>query len=468
MQSYWGEVSYDPDLGRLELGGVDAAVLARSFGTPLVVLNEAVIRERCRRYRRAFVDAGIEDALVVYGGKALCTVAVCQLVAEEGLGLDVVSGGELYTALAAGFPPERIVFHGNYKTDDELRQAMDAGVGRIVLDNFGELERLDRLAAERGARIQVLLRVVPDVEAGAHEYISTGRRDTKFGFDIASGQALAAVETVLARPELQLLGLHCHIGSQIVDLEPYRRTVRRLFAFIAEARRRTGWTPAELDLGGGLGIRYLPEDQPPSIETWVRTLVEEARAAAAGQGLPLPRILVEPGRSIVGEAGVTLYTVGSIKRVEGVGTYVAVDGGIMENPRTALYGARYTVLLAPGPGSEPAGKRRTETVAVVGRACESGDVLVPEATLPEPREGDLLALLSTGAYTFSMAGHYNKFPRPAVVLLAEGRARVIVERERYHDLIRAERPLHARPRVAARPTRVGRLGREPGAAPEHG
>ncbi|MFO7245830.1 MAG: diaminopimelate decarboxylase [Thermaerobacter sp.] len=464
MQRYWGAVEYDPAAGSIRLGGVDAAVLARSYGTPLVVLNEAEIRDRCRRYRQAFAAAGAHDARVIYAGKALCTVAVCQLMAEEGLGLDVVSGGELYTALAAGFPPERIVFHGNNKTEDELRRALEAGVGRIVVDNFNELDRLSRLAAGRGEPVPVLLRVVPGVEAHTHHYIQTGKQDTKFGFDIAGGQALAAVERVLARPRLNLMGLHCHIGSQIFDLEPYRLTVQRVFAFLAEVRERTGWTAEELDLGGGLGVRYVPEDRPPDIETLVQVLVDEARAAAARHGLPQPRLMVEPGRSIVGEAGVTLYTVGSIKRLEGVRTYVAVDGGMMENPRPALYGARYTALLAAGPGSVPAGQRRPETVAVVGRACESGDVLVPETVLPEPAEGDLIALLTTGAYTYSMASHYNKFPRPAVVMLDGSRARVIVERERYHDLIRGERPLRPRARVADRPTRAGRLARrfEPG------
>ncbi|HEX6989899.1 MAG TPA: diaminopimelate decarboxylase, partial [Bacillota bacterium] len=384
-----------------------------------------------------------------------------QLVAEEGLGLDVVSGGELYTALAAGFPAERIILHGNNKTEAELRQALEAGVGRIVVDNFSELERLTRLAAGRAEPVPILLRVVPGVEAHTHEYIDTGRQDTKFGFDIAAGQALTAVERTLARPDLKLMGLHCHIGSQIFDLQPYRLMVDRLFAFAAEARRRSGWQPAEVNLGGGLGVRYQPEDEPPGIETLVRTLVEGVRAAAGRHGLPVPRLMVEPGRSIVGEAGVTLYTVGSIKRLEGVRTYVAVDGGMMENPRPALYGARYTALLITPPGSPAAGRRPAEKVAVVGRACESGDILVSEAVLPEPREGDFLALLTTGAYTYSMASHYNKFPRPAVVLVAAGRARIMVERERHHDLIRRERPLHGGPRVAPLPTRAGRLRRDP-------
>ncbi|HEY8450049.1 MAG TPA: diaminopimelate decarboxylase [Bacillota bacterium] len=455
MEAYWGAVRYDRSRGRLQLGDADAVTLASAYGTPLLVLNETIIREHCRRYRQAFRDAGAPSAEVAYAGKAFLTIAMCQLLDEEGLSLDVVSGGELYTALSAGFPPERILFHGNNKSVDELEQALSAGVGRIVVDNFAELERLERLVAP-SRRARVLLRVVPGVEAHTHAYIETGKQDTKFGFDIACGQALEAVERTLAIPGLELVGLHCHIGSQIFEIEPYRKAIERVYAFLDEVERRCGIILPELDFGGGLGVRYLPEDAPPSIEALVAALVAEVRRQAEERGWPLPHLLVEPGRSIVCEAGVTLYEVGSIKRLPGVRTYVAVNGGMMENPRPALYDARYTALLVPGAGSTPLSERPLERVAIVGRACESGDVLVREIELPRPEVGDLVALLSTGAYTYSMAGHYNKFPRPAVVLLEGSKARIIVEREHYHDLIRHERPLRAAAKVASTPTRAAR------------
>lgn len=453
---YWGDVHYTADTGRLSLGDVDAVAVASAYGTPLLTLSEAVIRRQCRRFHHAFQAAGIQDYTVAYAGKAFITIAICQLMAEENMSLDVVSGGELYTALAADFPAGKIIFHGNNKTIEELNQALDAGVGCIVVDNFTELDRLSLLAADRNQQVNVLLRVAPGVEAETHTYVDTGRQDTKFGFDIVSGQALEAVRRALDRPALNLLGLHCHIGSQIFKLDPYKLAIRRIYEFMDDVYRNCGVIFTRLDLGGGLGVKYLPDDQPPSVEQWIETLVTEVRQQATSRGWPVPGLIVEPGRSIIAEAGVTLYRVGSIKRVPEVGTYVAVDGGMMENLRPALYNARYTGLLIPGPGNTPLQYRPFETVAVVGRACESGDVLIPKITLPQPETGDYLAMLTTGAYTYSMASNYNKFPRPAVVLLDAGKARVVVEREKYHDLIRLERPLRQQPRVASSPTKVAR------------
>lgn len=458
----WGDIQYSKETGRLRLGDVDAVTLARAYGTPLLVLNERVIRRQCRLFHQAFKDAGVESYEVAYAGKSLINLALCQLMEEENMSLDVVSGGELYTAMAAGFPSERVLFHGNNKSPAELEQALDNRIGRIVIDNFTELDRLGRLTSERQQQIDVMLRVVPGVEAETHTYIDTGRQDNKFGFDIASGQALVAVQRALDMPYLNLVGLHCHIGSQIFSLEPYKHAVKRMYAFMDQVFEATGVTLPQLDLGGGLGVRYLPGDTPPSVDQWVTTLVEQVRYEAERRGWSIPHLIVEPGRSIVGEAGVTLYQVGSVKRVPDVRTYVAVDGGMMENPRPALYNAEYTGLLVPGNGAVPLKDRLLETVAVVGRACESGDILIPRAVLPEPQVGDYLALLTTGAYTYSMASHYNKFPRPAVILLDGGKARIIVEREKYHDLIRLERPLRQQPRVATSPTRIARWAGQPG------
>lgn len=459
----WPGIEYDEDSGTLRIAGADALTLARSFGTPLLVLNEQAIRDRCRRYRQAFRRLGVEDFDIVYAGKAFLTLAMCQLIAEENLGLDVVSGGELYTALAAGFPPERILFHGNNKSDEELRYALEAGVGCIVIDNDHELVRLQALLAERDRQQAVMLRVVPDVAAETHRAIETGTQDTKFGFDIASGQALAATAAALADPRLRLLGFHCHIGSQIFAAAPFARMVERMYAFLDEVAAIHGYRPEQLDLGGGLGVAYVPGDRPLAIEAYVETLVAAVRAEAGKRSLPAPRILVEPGRSIVAEAGVTLYTVGAIKRIPGVRTYVALDGGMMENPRPALYDAVYTAVVLPRPGSQPPAQRPRETVALVGRACESGDVLIREIELPQPQPGDVVAMFATGAYTYSMASHYNKFPRPAVVMLDGPKARVIVEREKYHDLIRNERPLRPAAKVAASPTKAVNMPQAPAA-----
>lgn len=454
MQEFWGGAAYDPGSGRLTIDGVDAVTLARAFGTPLLVLNERVVREQARRYRRALARPDFPEPEVVYAAKALCVVAVCQLVEQEGLGLDVVSGGELYTAQVAGFPAPRVVLHGNYKSDRELEEAVRAGVGRIVLDNADELERLSALARRLGRRPAVLIRVAPGVDGHTHRAIETGGVDSKFGFPLADGQALAAARRVLADPHLELRGFHCHVGSQILDLEPFREAARRMVAFAAEVRRETGYVAQELDLGGGLGVRYTPDDRPPAVEDYGAALLDTVASAAEAHGLPRPRVLVEPGRSIVCEAGVALYTVGAVKQSAAGTVYVAVDGGMGDNPRPALYGARYTALWLRDPARDLGEAARGPVrVQIVGRYCESGDVLVPDVELPAlPRPGDLMALLSAGAYTYSMASHYNKVPRPAVVLLNEGRARPIVRRERYADLVLHELPLDARARTG--PTRT--------------
>ncbi|WP_334110682.1 diaminopimelate decarboxylase [Thermodesulfitimonas autotrophica] len=416
--------------GELEIGGISAVALAQKFGTPLYVVDEVLFRENCRRYREAFGS----DNRVVYAGKALLCTAICRLVEEEGLYLDISSGGELYTALAAGFPPERIYFHGNNKAPDEIRQGLEAGVGRFVVDNLYELTLLDRLAGDVGRRQEILLRLTPGIEAHTHEYIRTGQIDSKFGLPIATGQALAGIRQALESPNLKLVGLHCHIGSQIFDLEPFREAARVMLRFAGEVREATGWVIEELDLGGGLGIYYVSGDDPPAIEAYAAAILETVREAVRERGLPLPRVVVEPGRSIAGPAGITLYTVGGVKEIPGVRLYVMVDGGMNDNIRPALYQARYEAALANRMREEPA-----MPVTVAGKCCESGDILIHNVHLPHPVPGDILAVPATGAYNYAMSMNYNRLPRPAMVLVGDGRAEVIVARESFADLIRNDR-----------------------------
>lgn len=418
--------------GHLEIGGLRAGDLARTFGTPLYVIDGHRLRARMRLYRDALAAFA---GTATYAGKALLTSAVVRLAAAEGLWLDVVSGGELYLALRAGMPAEKILAHGNNKPDEELAAAVEAGVGRIVVDSLSELDRLAAVAARLGRRQPVLLRVAPGVEGGAHHHIQTGQEDSKFGLGLRSGDAMDAVRRAIAAPALELKGLHCHIGSQILDIRPFERATDAMLAFCHEVREATGFWPEDLDLGGGLGVRYLPEDQPPTIEAHVAATAGRVQAKLRDTGLAVPRVLLEPGRAIVAESGVTLYTVGDRKEVPGVRTYLAVDGGMGDNPRPALYGARYSAALA-----DRASAPCTEQVTVAGRYCESGDILVTDAWLPEARPGDVMALFSTGAYTMSMASTYNRVPRPALVWVEDGAARVVVRRETYEDLYALEDP----------------------------
>ncbi|MGQ9823992.1 MAG: diaminopimelate decarboxylase [Desulfotomaculales bacterium] len=418
--------------GHLEIGGCDAVELARRFGTPLYVLDEGLFRENCRDYYRSFT--GKYGAEVIFAAKALFNMAVCRLVEEEGLGLDLVSGGELYTARQARFPMRRVYFHGNNKSPEELQLALEYGVGRIVVDNFYELEMLNALAGEKTLRADVLLRLTPGIEAHTHEYVKTGQIDSKFGLVIENGQALTAIKRALEMENIGLKGFHCHIGSQIFELESYAHCARVMMRFVAEVRKETGWAAGELDLGGGLGIYYASGDRPPSVGEYADVLVGAVRAAAAELDLPVPRVIVEPGRSICGPAGTTLYTVGAVKDIPGVRKYVAVDGGMGDNPRPALYQARYEACLANRAAEEP-----REVVSIAGKCCESGDMLIWDISLPSPEPGDILAVSCTGAYNYTMSMNYNRLPRPAMVLVGEGRADLILERETYADLVRHDR-----------------------------
>lgn len=435
------------------VGGCAVDDLAQAFGTPLWVLDEADLRGRMRAYREALGDGD-----VIYAAKACSVVAVLQLALAEGLRLDVASSGELAAARAAGAAPEQLVLHGNNKSHAELRAAADGAVGRIVVDDLGELSALaelgeQRLAAGRGpggtvgggsaggvgTPIDVWLRLTPGVAAGHHEAVRTGTDEQKFGLSIRAGLAREAIDAAVAAPGLALRGLHCHVGSGVVDPAAFEPAVEAMVAVLADVRDRHGLELGELDLGGGLGIAEGWGDAEPSIAAYGKALRAAVEAACAAHGLSQPRLAVEPGRSLVGPSGVTLYTVGAVKRVAGVRTHVAVDGGMSDNPRHALYGAVHPFALA-GRGA-PDGAV-TEPVSVVGKHCESGDVLGHDVALPSlPRPGGLLAAGSAGAYTQSMASTYNRVPRPAMVLAADGEARQILRRETVDDLLRHDVPL---------------------------
>ena len=408
--------------GHLEIGGCDTVKLAREFGTPLYIMDEAHIREICRRYYKSFMQGG--NAEVIYASKAFSNLAMCRIVEQEGLSLDVVSGGELYTALQADFPAERIYLHGNNKSDTELSMALKAGIGRIVVDNFYELERLNDLAGQLNKTAEILLRLTPGIDAHTHEYIKTGQIDSKFGFTLTDGTADRALDLALSSANLEVKGIHAHIGSQIFELSSFQHEVEIMVGCLAAMRERTGRVLTELNLGGGFGIYYVSGDDPAEIEDYALTVQKALEVACREHNFPVPKIMIEPGRSIVGTAGTTLYTIGSLKEIPGVRKYVAVDGGMADNPRYALYQARYEAVLA-----NRAGEENAEVVAITGKCCESGDMLIYDLDLPVARSGDLLAVSSTGAYNYSMSSNYNRLARPAVVLVRDGQADVIVKRE---------------------------------------
>lgn len=423
------QVSFSPR-GELLLAGHAATDLATQYGTPLLVLLEDVIRQNCREYHKRIEL--YPRSRVYYASKALLTTAICRLMQQERMGLDVVSAGELHTALAAGFPPAEILMHGNAKGADELQLALESGVGRIVLDNLDEIELLNRLAVASGARPKVMIRITPGVKPHTHEYVQTGQVDSKFGFNLEGGAALAAVKRILECAALELVGLHCHIGSQIFDLGAYTLTVSRMLQFYAEVQR-LGAPLDELNIGGGLGVAYGPEDAAPSVDQHVHQLVAAVLDTCGELGLAPPVLCDEPGRSIMASAGVTLYTVQSVKHIAGVRNYVSVDGGMTDNPRFALYGARHYTLLAQRADDAPDG-----LWSVSGKCCESGDMLIKDVPLPAPRAGELLAQFDTGAYTYSMASNYNRVARPAVVLASPGRTGLIARRETPEDLLKLD------------------------------
>lgn len=418
--------------GQLWVGGRPLAALADEFGTPLYVYDVATIRAACAALRRGLAQYSGEASLI-YAAKAYASVALFQLLVQEGLGVDCVSDGELFMAHCAGVPAERLVFHGNNKLESELEFALRIGVGRFVIDNLDELELLAAISTREGKTASVWLRLNPGVEPhDTHAYRRTGQLDSKFGLPIETGDAERAVRSCQSLSALQLLGYHIHIGSQIFDLRPYREAIERTFAFAARMRDRYGIVPREFSPGGGLGVPYIPDDPVLNLTEAAAMLAEWVQAAARAWDLPLPRLFLEPGRSLGARAGLALYRVGAVKRIPGVRTYVAVDGGMADNIRPALYGAHYVAL--PGKFTE----RPAERVTVVGKYCESGDVLVREAWLPAPQRGDLVVVLVAGAYCLAMASNYNLARRPAVVAVEDGRVMVWQRRETLNDLIARE------------------------------
>ena len=420
--------------GHLQFAGQDTLALAQTYGTPLYLMDEDRIRGNCRLYTESFKTCFPEGSRVLYASKAASFQQMCRIVASEGMGVDVVSPGEIYTAQKAGFPMDLAYYHGNNKTDADIAFAMDAGVGCFVVDGVEELLALEAEAARRNGKQKVLLRITPGIDPHTYAAVSTGQVDSKFGVSIETGQADAFVKLALEQPHLHVAGYHCHVGSQVFWEDVFERSVLVMMAFIRHIRDICGYLPEELDLGGGYGVRYVESDPAIHIPRKIASVAETLEAIARRLDLPVPRILMEPGRSIVADAGLTLYTVGSVKEITGYKRYVSIDGGMSDNPRYALYGSRYTCFNA-GRMDELADMR----CDLVGRCCESGDIIQPDILLPAAtHRGDVVAVCTTGAYNFSMASGYNRMPRPPVVMLKNGQSYVAVKGETLDDLVRLD------------------------------
>ncbi len=415
----------------LVIGKNDAVSLAKEFGTPLYVIDEDLVRENCRTYKNAMDKYYDGKGLILYANKALCTLFTCRVMAEEGLGLDVVSGGELYTAIKAGFPMEKICFHGNNKTPQELELAVENGIGHIVVDNDYELDLLDTIAAKLGKVQDIMFRIKPGVDAHTHSFVQTGQIDSKFGVALENGEAFEIIKKASQMSNVRVTGVHCHIGSQIFDIEPFLKAADVMMNFIGDIKDKLGLEIDELNLGGGYGIRYVQSDDPIEYDNYIKHVSEVVKTVAKERNVKLPFIYMEPGRSIVAPAGVTLYTVGCVKDIKNVRKYISVDGGMADNPRYIMYESEYTAVVANNANATP-----TETVTIAGKCCESGDILIKDTMMPEIKVGDTLAVLATGAYNYSMASNYNRIPRPAMVAVSSGKAKLVVKRETYEDLLR--------------------------------
>lgn len=428
----WPMTTQRNDVGEIEIGGVSLSQLNRELGTPLYIYDELTLRTSMRAWKQA-MTARFPGSRVVYAGKAFLCTAIARIVKEEGLGLDCVSDGELFVGLNAGIEPEMLSLHGNNKVHNELEMALEAGIGKIIIDNFCEIERLAELTAEREKPMTVLLRLNPAVDVDTHRKISTGVSDSKFGLPIAQGQAEKAVARIQEIPGLHLAGYHAHLGSQLFDADSHAAAIERMFDFAADMLARYDVELEIFSPGGGFGISYLEGDEPMTPEEWVAHLGDAIDAACDKHGMALPTVIIEPGRALAGPPGVALYTVGARKELTGIRTYVSVDGGMADNIRPALYGAKYTAELANRVGDDD-----LETVTIAGKYCESGDILIEDIDLPHPKEGDLLAIPATGAYCLAMASNYNMSLKPAVVLVNDGETRVIRRRESFADLIRLD------------------------------
>ena len=420
------------DLGHLTFAGLDTVELAAQYGTPAYLMDEDRIRYNCRLYMDAMKDALGEGSYPLFASKAACFKRIYEIMAEEGMAIDLVSGGEVYTALKAGFPMERSFFHGNNKTDEDIAFAMDAGVGFFVVDNLFELDAIQAEAEKRGIMQNVLLRLTPGIDPHTYEAVATGKVDSKFGVAIETGQAEVFVASAAMCDHVKVRGYHCHVGSQVFDEEGsvYTDAAKIMFEFMAEMNEKYFLEADLLNMGGGYGVRYVDSDPYVDIPANIRKVAQFVKNLAAEMHVPAPKILMEPGRSIVADAGMTLYTVGTVKKIPGYKNYASIDGGMTDNPRFALYESKYTVLLANRMEEE-----KTFTCDVVGRCCESGDIIQPAVAMPEPNRGDIVAVCTTGAYNYSMASNYNRVPRPPVVMLRGGESYVAVKRESYADLL---------------------------------
>lgn len=417
--------------GHLTIGGLDTVSLAKEYGTPLYVMDEDLIREHCRSFKESIDRYYGGAGLACYASKAFSCKAIYRIMNEEGMGVDVVSGGELYTALKAGFPMDRVCFHGNNKTDDELALALENNVGRIVVDNIYELNRLNEMAEKQGRTAKIMYRIKPGIDAHTHNFVKTGQIDSKFGFALETGEAFEAVKEAIALPHIELVGLHCHIGSQILDIDPFECAAEVMLHFIGKIKKELGYEIRDLNLGGGFGIKYTEGDNPVPYDSYMEKVSEKVKAVCAEEGIKLPFILIEPGRSVVAPTGITLYTVGGIKHIPNIRTYVSIDGGMCDNPRYILYQSEYEAVVA-NRAAEP----RTESVTIAGKCCETGDLIGEGMPVQKIEVGDTLAILATGAYNYSMSSNYNRIQKPPVVMIKDGQSRIVVKRETLDDIIR--------------------------------
>ncbi len=415
----------------LTVGGVDATELVKEYGTPLYVMDERTIRGHCRTFQKSIEDNYGGNGLTVYASKAFNCKEMCRIIKDEGLGIDVVSGGELYTALSVDFPPERIVFHGNNKTEEEIKTALEAGVGRIVVDNLFELRTIEQMAQRLNKNAGVMIRIKPGIDAHTHNFIRTGQIDSKFGFALETGEAFGAVKEVLEQKNVTLKGIHCHIGSQIFEIEPFKAAAEVMLGFMAKVKEELSYEIKELNLGGGFGIRYLIDDDAKLYKTFMEQVSVTVKETCKRLKLNIPFIMIEPGRAIVGPAGTTLYTIGAVKTIPGIRNYVSVDGGMTDNPRYILYQSEYSIAVA-----NKIDKPADYVATIAGRCCESGDLIQEDAKIQTPEAGDILAVFCTGAYNYSMASNYNRVPRPAVVMIKDGKPRLIIKRESYEDMVK--------------------------------
>ncbi len=417
--------------GHLTFGNHDTIQLAEKYSTPLYVLDEVLIRKNCRKFVDSINENYDGNGRVIYASKAFSCKAMYKIINEENMGIDVVSGGEIYTALQAGFPMEKAYFHGSNKSYKELEFAVESGVGRIMVDNLFELEMLKEIAEKKNTTINVIVRVKPGIEAETHSFIMTGQTDSKFGLDLGTGDAMTAIKTALESDGICFKGIHCHIGSQIFAVDSFEQAAKVMVGIMKDIKDETGYEVEELDLGGGFGIRYIEEHKPADFKEYMEKVAVVIKEECASNNLKTPFIIIEPGRSIVAEAGITLYTVGAIKTIPDVRTYVSVDGGMCDNPRYILYQSSYMAVVA-----NKANEKADFCATIAGKCCESGDMIGENMYIQKPESGDILAVLSTGAYNYSMSSNYNRNPRPAVVLLNEDEDRIIVKAETYEDLIR--------------------------------